>query len=42
MRTSPGCDPHATLAELERLALEAGCPEITAESRALDERLADR
>lgn len=41
MRTSPGCDPHATLAELERLALEAGCPEIAAEARALDERLAE-
>ena len=41
MRTSPGSDPHATLAELDRLAPEAGCPEIAAEARALDERLAE-
>ena len=40
MPISPGSDPHTTLAEPERLGLEAGCPEIAAEAGALDERLA--
>ena len=41
MRTSPGSDPHTTLTGFERLALDAGCPEIAAEARALDERLGE-